>query len=106
MCKDTKLRVYEPRKSSKPIAEGIGTEGLRGARVVWALDGTMLVVAGFDKISERQIVAYKAKDLRSPLATVGLDVSPAILIPFYDEDSSTIFLTGKVKNYHFFIFHI
>lgn len=97
MCKDTKLRVFEPRKSSKPIAEGTGTEGLRGARVVWALDGTMLVVAGFDKISERQIVAFNAKNLKTPLATVGLDVSPAILIPFYDEDSSTIFLTGKVN---------
>jgi coronin-7 len=97
MCKDTKLRVFEPRKSGKAIAEGTGTEGLRGARVVWALDGTMLVVAGFDKISERQIVAFNAKNLKSPLATVGLDVSPAILIPFYDEDSSTIFLTGKVK---------
>ncbi|XP_065334722.1 coronin-7 isoform X1 [Cloeon dipterum] len=95
MCKDTRLRVFEPRKSSKPIAEGTGTEGLRGARVVWALDGTMLVVAGFDKISERQIVAYNAKNLKAPLGTVGLDVSPAILVPFYDEDSSTIFLTGK-----------
>jgi len=34
-----------------------------------------------------------------PLNTVGLDVSPAILIPFYDEDSSTLFLTGKVCMY-------
>lgn len=63
----------------------------------------MLVVAGFDKISERQIVAFKASDLKSPLATVGLDVSPAILIPFYDEDSSTIFLTGKVSKHPCFI---
>lgn len=23
------------------------------------------------------------------------DVSPAILVPFYDEDSSTIFVTGR-----------
>lgn len=30
-----------------------------------------------------------------PLNTVGIDVSPAILVPFYDEDSSTLFLTGK-----------
>lgn len=26
---------------------------------------------------------------------ISLDVSPALLIPYYDEDSSTIFLTGK-----------
>lgn len=42
-------------------------------------------------------MAFKAKDLSVPLNTVGLDVSPAILIPCYDEDSSTLFLTGKVS---------
>lgn len=36
------------------------------------------------------------KDLTTPLNTVGLDVAPAILMPFYDEDSSTLFVTGKV----------
>lgn len=50
------------------------------------------------RVSERQISIYKASDLSAPINTVGLDVSPAILIPFYDEDSSTVFLTGKVRN--------
>lgn len=36
-------------------------------------------------------------DLSNPLNTVGLDVSPAILMPYYDEDSSTLFLTGRVR---------
>lgn len=36
-------------------------------------------------------------DLNNPLNTVGLDVSPAILMPYYDEDSSTLFLTGRVR---------
>lgn len=50
------------------------------------------------RVSERQISIYKANDLSAPLNTVGLDVSPAILMPFYDEDSSTLFVTGKVWN--------
>ncbi|XP_076251127.1 coronin isoform X1 [Rhynchophorus ferrugineus] len=95
VCKDGKIRVYNPRKSDVPIREGKGPEGNRGARIVWALDGNYLVTMGFDKVSERQITIYKANDLSSSLNTVGLDVSPAILIPFYDEDSSTLFLTGK-----------
>lgn len=49
------------------------------------------------RVSERQISVYSADDVTSPLGTVGLDVSPAILIPFYDEDSSTLFVTGKVS---------
>lgn len=49
------------------------------------------------RVSERQISIYKATDLSAPINTVGLDVSPAILMPYYDEDSSTLFVTGKVR---------
>ncbi|XP_029711718.1 coronin-7 isoform X3 [Aedes albopictus] len=95
VSKDGKLRVYNPRKSDVPIREGTGPVGTRGARLVWAIEGEYIVVTGFDKVSERQIYVYRATDLSAPLGMVGLDVSPAILIPFYDEDSSTIFATGK-----------
>ncbi|XP_031341149.1 coronin-7 isoform X1 [Photinus pyralis] len=95
VSKDGKIRIYNPRKGTSPIYTGKGPVGSRGARVVWALEGSCIVVTGFDKVSERQIMVYKANDLSAPLNTVGLDVSPAILMPFYDEDSSTLFLTGK-----------
>lgn len=48
------------------------------------------------RVSERQISIYHVNNLSAPINTVGLDVSPSILIPFYDEDSSTLFSTGKV----------
>lgn len=95
VCKDGRVRIYNPRKSDTPIKEGPGPVGTRGARLTWALDGEHLVVTGFDKVSERQISLYHAKDLSAPVNTIGLDVAPAILIPFYDEDSSTLFVTGK-----------
>lgn len=50
------------------------------------------------RVSERQIYVFKTDNLNNPLTTVGLDVSPAILMPYYDEDSSTLFLTGRVSN--------
>ncbi|XP_050099191.1 coronin-7 isoform X1 [Anopheles aquasalis] len=95
VAKDTRIRIFEPRKTEQPIREGTGPVGTRGARIVWALEGEYLVVTGFDKVSERQIYVYKATDLNIPVGMVGLDVSPAILMPFYDEDSSTLFATGK-----------
>ncbi|XP_076294360.1 coronin isoform X2 [Lasioglossum baleicum] len=94
-CKDGKLRIYKPRSGDSPVKSGKGPVGTRGARVVWALKGQFLVVMGFDKVSERQIYVFKTDNLNNPLTTVGLDVSPAILMPFYDEDSSTLFLTGR-----------
>ncbi|KAK9302373.1 hypothetical protein QLX08_005624 [Tetragonisca angustula] len=94
-CKDGKLRIYKPRSSDVPVKTGKGPVGTRGARVVWALKGQFLVVLGFDKVSERQIYVFKTDNLNTSLTTVGLDVSPAILMPYYDEDSSTLFLTGR-----------
>uniref|UniRef100_A0A182QAX7 Coronin n=1 Tax=Anopheles farauti TaxID=69004 RepID=A0A182QAX7_9DIPT len=95
VAKDGRVRVYDPRKSPQPIKEGTGPASTRAARIVWALEGEYLVVTGFDKVSERQIYVYKLSDLSTPMGMVGLDVSPAILMPFYDEDSSTLFATGK-----------
>ncbi|XP_047027528.1 coronin-7 isoform X2 [Helicoverpa zea] len=95
VCKDGLIRVYKPRSSPEPILSGPGPVGSRGARIVWALNGTHLVVTGFDKVSERQILLYKATDLSAPVCTVGLDVSPAILQTHIDHDSGTLFLTGR-----------
>lgn len=49
VCRDGKVRVYNPRKSTEPIQEGAGPSGTRGARIVWAIEGEYLVVTGFDK---------------------------------------------------------
>ncbi|XP_047494430.1 coronin-7-like isoform X3 [Penaeus chinensis] len=95
MCRDSHIRVYDPRKSTEPIREGNGPVGVRGARVLWALDGKFIVTVGFSKLSERQISVYKASELSKPANTVTTDISPAMLIPFYDSDSSTLFATGK-----------
>ena len=62
--------------------------------MVWVCEGKYLVVTGFSRQSERQVMIYETRDLNC-VHTETLDVSPAILIPFYDEDSSTLFLSGK-----------
>ena len=51
-------------------------------------------MTGFSRQSERLLTLYSSNDLKQ-VACETLDVSPAILIPFYDEDSSTVFLSGK-----------
>ncbi|XP_054714139.1 coronin-7-like [Uloborus diversus] len=95
VSKDQKVRLYDPRSSSQPIKEGTGPQGTRGARVAWVLNDAYFVVSGFSKVSERQIYLYDIKDITNPIADIGIDVSPATLVPFYDSDSSTLFLSGK-----------
>ncbi|NXS25118.1 CORO7 protein, partial [Mystacornis crossleyi] len=96
VSKDGRIRLYEPRHSSQPQQEGPGPEGGRGARLVWVCGGDYLLVSGFDSRSERRILLYRAQALpEGPLAVLGLDVAPSTLLPFYDEDTSVVFLTGK-----------
>ncbi|CAM4335556.1 unnamed protein product [Leuciscus chuanchicus] len=96
VCKDGKVRLYDPRKSTAPIQEGPGPEGHRGARIVWVCDGKYLMVSGFDSRSERQLYLFSAESLASgSVASAPADVSPSTLIPFYDPDTSVLILTGK-----------
>ncbi|NXX84869.1 CORO7 protein, partial [Urocolius indicus] len=96
VSKDGRLRLYEPRRSLQPLQEGPGPEGSRGARLVWVCSGDFLLVSGFDSRSERRILLYRAQALpEGPVSVLGLDVAPSTLLPFYDEDTSVLFLTGK-----------
>lgn len=49
VCKDGKIRIFNPRKSENAIREGPGPIGTRGARITWAIDGHYIVCTGFDK---------------------------------------------------------
>ncbi|XP_032086183.1 coronin-7-like isoform X1 [Thamnophis elegans] len=96
VSKDGRVRVYEPRQAAQPLQDGPGPKGGRGARVTWVCGGQHLLVSGFDSRSERQLSLHQAEALAAgPLATIGLDVSPSTLIPFYDVDTSVAFFTGK-----------
>uniref|UniRef100_A0A673AL35 Coronin n=1 Tax=Sphaeramia orbicularis TaxID=375764 RepID=A0A673AL35_9TELE len=96
VCKDGKVRIYDPRKSTTPVQEGPGPEGHRGARVVWVCEGKYLLVSGFDSRSQRGLYLYSADSLSSGvIASAEIDVSPSTLIPFYDPDTSVVILTGK-----------
>jgi len=95
VCKDGKIRIFEPRKSPQPISEGGEIVPKKGARIAWVLNGHYLIVTGFSKQSERLIMVYKLGVSPELVHTQVLDVSPAVLVPFYDEDSGTLFLTSK-----------
>ena len=66
--------------------------------IIQVVDNLRYRVNSFDilfRTSERQVMVYRVSDLKE-VHTVPLDVSPTILIPYYDQDSNTLFVTGKV----------
>ncbi|XP_060082621.1 coronin-7-like [Ylistrum balloti] len=98
VCKDGKLRIFNPRKYQSPLMEGPGPVGSRGARVIWVLDGQYLLVTGFSSKNERCLSLYDTADLATPLETVKVNAAPPILVPYYDEDSHTVFLSSRGEN--------
>ncbi|XP_022100301.1 coronin-7-like [Acanthaster planci] len=95
VCKDGKIRIYNPRKSNEPINEGNGPPGSRGARILWVCRDDFLLVSGFERKGERTIYLYSVSDLSEALETISLNVAPATLVPYYDEDTNVVILTGK-----------
>ena len=88
------FRIFRPREKTSPVVVGGEVIPKKGARIVWTNDNEFLVVTGFTRQSERTLSVYRTEDLKK-VSSETLNVSPAILIPFYDEDSSTLFLQGK-----------
>jgi len=91
-CKDKKLRVIDPRQSSI-VQEAEAHQGVKGSRVCWL--GTKLFSTGFTKTSEREFAIWDSRELSKPLSRTNVDSASGILMPFFDRDTSVLFLAGK-----------
>jgi len=94
-CKDTKLRVFDPR-TNNTVGTVDGHQGVKGGRAMFMGKHDKIFTVGFGKTSERQYFIYDVKNLASPvLGPVNLDNQAGMIMPFYDEDSDLIFLPAK-----------
>jgi len=92
-CKDKKIRLCDPRQNSI-VAEAEGHVGIKGSRVTW-LGSERLFSVGFSKTSEREFAIWDVKNMGTPLARQSIDTSSGLLMPFFDRDTSVLFLGGK-----------
>lgn len=92
-CKDKQIRVADPRSGSY-AQTWAGHIGVKGSRCVFMKDG-MLFTVGFGKGSERQYMLHDLKNVSKPVVTKNIDNSSGVIMPFYDEDTSMLYLAGK-----------
>ncbi|KAM8976697.1 coronin-6 isoform 2-T2 [Pelodytes ibericus] len=93
-CKDKKVRVIDPRKQ-EIVAEKSGAhEGARPIKSIFLSDGKIFTT-GFSKMSERQLALWDPSNFDEPIALQEMDTSNGVLLPFYDPDSSIVYLCGK-----------
>ncbi|XP_069615740.1 coronin-1C isoform X1 [Ranitomeya imitator] len=92
--KDKKLRVIDPRKMELVAEKDKAHEGARPMRAIFLADGSIFTT-GFSRMSERQLALWNPKSMDEPIALHEMDTSNGVLLPFYDPDTSIIYLCGK-----------
>eukprot|EP00286_Rhodomonas_abbreviata_P021268 CAMPEP_0181309598 /NCGR_PEP_ID=MMETSP1101-20121128/12098_1 /TAXON_ID=46948 /ORGANISM="Rhodomonas abbreviata, Strain Caron Lab Isolate" /LENGTH=410 /DNA_ID=CAMNT_0023416091 /DNA_START=185 /DNA_END=1413 /DNA_ORIENTATION=+ len=93
-CKDKQARIIDPRNNETVNTYG-GHQGTKAARFSWLGDRPMFCTIGFSKQSERQIFFWDERDCSKPLSEVQIDIASGTLLPFFDPDTSLLYLAGK-----------
>ncbi|NXI38315.1 CORO6 protein, partial [Galbula dea] len=93
-CKDKKVRIIDPRKQQVVAEKAKPHDGTRPIRAIFVADGKIFTT-GFSKMSERQLGLWDLKNFEEPIALQEMDTSNGVLLPFYDPDSSIVYLCGK-----------
>jgi len=70
-------------------------QGVKGMRVSFLGAREKLFSMGFSKTSERQYSLWEPRNLSKALSTTNVDTASGILMPFYDNDTSVLYLAGK-----------
>jgi coronin-1B/1C/6 len=92
-CKDKKIRIIDPRQADAVVTVD-GFAGAKSQRGVFLDNHGKLVVTGFTKTACRAYRIYDPKNMSS-YEEEELDQAAGVLLPFYDPDTSVLYITGK-----------
>lgn len=93
-CKDHKTRILDPRQAT--VAHEVDAHmGVKGSRCIWLGDKNKLFTIGFSKTSDREFSVWDPKKMDAPLKKETIDQSSGVIMPFYDNDCSILYLAGK-----------
>ncbi|KNC46307.1 coronin [Thecamonas trahens ATCC 50062] len=93
--KDKKLKLWDPRSSTDAVADTASHAGIKGSRCVFLGDREQIFTTGYSKMASREYALWDTRNLEKPMTKKSVDNSSGILMPFYDADTSMIFLAGK-----------
>ncbi|KAJ1372689.1 hypothetical protein KIN20_034904 [Parelaphostrongylus tenuis] len=93
--KDLMLNVHQPQLGNEClIAQKKVLERGHSGRLLYACDDRLIVTVGMTRSSSRQVQLFDASSLQE-IYTQQIDSGTQPLVPYYDYDSSVLFLSGK-----------
>jgi len=93
-CKDKMVRMVDPRTGA--TAQSCEAhDGTKTTKLEWLGKGNRFVTVGFNRQSKRQLRVWDSKKLDKELSSHDVDQAAGVIMPFYDEDTSVLYLAGK-----------
>nr|XP_055206010.1 coronin-2A isoform X2 [Gorilla gorilla gorilla] len=92
-CKDRKIRVIDPRAGT--VLQEASYKGHRASKVLFLGNLKKLMSTGTSRWNNRQVALWDQDNLSVPLMEEDLDGSSGVLFPFYDADTSILYVVGK-----------
>jgi coronin-1B/1C/6 len=93
-CKDKMVRIIDPRQQDAAITVN-GFDGAKSQRAVFMDNHGKLVVTGFTKGASRAYRIYDPSNMEAACEEEELDQAAGVLLPFYDPDTSVLYISGK-----------
>lgn len=92
-CKDRKIRIVDPRLGI--VLQEASYKGHRANKVLFLGNLKKLLSTGTSRWNNRQMALWDQDNLSVPLTEEDLDGSSGVLFPFFDSDTSMLYIVGK-----------
>lgn len=94
-CKDKNIRIFDARTNAVAGMVENAHEGVKSFKMTYLGPSNKLVSVGFTKQSQRQLKIYDPRNLSEDIKRVDIDQAAGVIMPFYDPDTSLLYLAGK-----------
>jgi len=93
--KNKMVKIWDPRTGTDPISEIPAHDGSKTTKLTFLGDSNNLCTVGFTKQSKRQWKMWDPRKASKAITIQDIDSSAGVIMPFFDEDSSMLYLAGK-----------
>lgn len=92
--KDKLAKIFDAR-SAKVVQEWVPHEGGKAFKALYLGERGQILTVGFTKQSKREFKLWDGSNFAEPLTAVEVDQAAGVMMPFYDDDTRMLYLTGK-----------
>jgi coronin-1B/1C/6 len=93
--KDKQAKIFDVRSATVAHDKWEPHEGGKAFKALFLGDRGQILTVGFTKQSKREFKVWDIKNLKDALNAVEVDQAAGVMMPFYDDDTRMLYLTGK-----------